>query len=146
MTCYAHAIHLAVCDVLYKKTQHKLSKDFICLVDDCKSYTENDSIIEGEDYFEEERNIAVPLASNLHNVVQKVRKIVKLFRQSPVKNDDHLQPYILKNLGRGKMFLLDCKMRWNSLLTMLERFYKLRKRSKWLWYSLMFPLIYLKKR
>ena len=37
VTCYAHAIHLAVCDVLYKKTQHKPSKDFIRLVDDCES-------------------------------------------------------------------------------------------------------------
>ena len=52
VTCYAHAIHLAVCDVLYKKTQLKLSKDFIRLVDDCESDTENDSITEGKDYFE----------------------------------------------------------------------------------------------
>ena len=129
VTCYAHAIYLAVCDVLYKKTQH--SKDFIRLVDDCESYTENDSITEGEDCFEEEeRNIAVPLASNLQDVVQKVRKIVKLFRRSPVKNNDHLQPYILENLGREKMLLLDCKTRWNSLLAMLERFYELKKEIK----------------
>ena len=65
-----------------KKTQHKPSKDFIRLVDDCKSDTENDSITEGEDCFEEEeRNIAVPLVSNLQDVVQKVRKIVKFFRR-----------------------------------------------------------------
>ena len=76
-----NAIHLAVCDVLYKKTQHKPSKDFIRLADDCESDAENDSITEGEYYFEEEeRNIAVPLASNLQDVVQKVQKIVKLFR------------------------------------------------------------------
>ena len=133
VTYYAHAIHLAVCDVLYKKTQHKPSKDFIRLVDDCKSDTENDSITEGKDCCkEEERNIAVSLASNLQDVVQKVRKIVKLFRRSPVKNDDHLQPYILKNLGREKMLLLsiDCKTRWNSLLEMLERFYELKKEIK----------------
>ena len=48
VTCYAHAIHLAVCDVLYKKTQHKPSEDFIHLVDHCESDTENDSIAEGE--------------------------------------------------------------------------------------------------
>ena len=100
-------------------------------MDDCESDTKNDSITEGEDCFEEEeRNIAVPLASNLQEVVQKVRKIVKLFRRSPVKNDDHLQPYILKNLGREKMLLLDCKTRWNSLLAMLERFYELKKEIK----------------
>ena len=73
VTCYAYAIHLAVCDVLYKKTQHKPSKDSIRLVDNCESDTENDTITEGEDCFEKEgRNIAVPLASNLQDVVQKV--------------------------------------------------------------------------
>ena len=56
-----------------KKTQHKPSKDFIRLVDDCEGDTENDSITEGEDCFEEEeKNIIVPLASNLQDVVQKV--------------------------------------------------------------------------
>ena len=91
VTCYAQAIHLAVCDVLYKKTRHNPNKDFTCLVNDCKSDNENDSITKGEDCFEdEERNIAVPLASNLQDVVQKDRKIVKLFRQSPVKNDNHI--------------------------------------------------------
>ena len=100
-------------------------------MDDCESDTENDSITEGEDCFEkEERNIALPLAFNLQDVVQKVRKIVKFFRRSPVKNDDHLQPYILENLGREKMLLLDCKTRWNSLLTKLERFYELKKEIK----------------
>ena len=126
VTCYAHAINLAVCE-----TQHKPSKDFIRLMNDCESDTENDSIIEGKNYFEEEkRNIAVPLASNLQDVVQQVRKTVKLFRRSPVKINDHLQPYILENLGREKMLLLDFKTRWNSLLTMLERFYELQKEIK----------------
>ena len=69
VTCYAHAIHLAVCDVLYRKTQHKPSKDFICLLDDCESDAKNDSITESEDCFEEEeRNIAVSLASNSQDV------------------------------------------------------------------------------
>ena len=63
-------------------------------------------------------------------MVKKVQKIIKFFQQSPVKNDDHLQPYILENLGREKMLLLDCKMRWNSLLAILERFYKLKKETK----------------
>ena len=47
-----------------------------------------------------------------------------------MKNDGHLQPYILENLGREKMLLLDCKTRWNSLLAMLERFYELQKEIK----------------
>ena len=47
-----------------------------------------------------------------------------------MKNDNHLQPYILENFGREKLLLLGCKTRWNSLLTMLERFYELKKEIK----------------
>ena len=47
-----------------------------------------------------------------------------------MKNDDHLQAYILENFGREKMLLLDCKTRWNNLLAMLERFYELQKEIK----------------
>ena len=74
VTCYAHAIHLAVCDVLYKKTQlQKPSENFNCLLSDCESDTENDPIAEGDDNSEEEeQNKAVPLASNLQDVVKKV--------------------------------------------------------------------------
>ena len=113
-----------------------------------KVTSKKSSIDEGEDDYEEEKsNNAVSLAPNLQDVVQKDRKIVKLFRRSPVKNDNHLQPYILENFGREKMLLLDCKTRWNSLLTMLEKFDELKKEiKKWLWCSLMFPLIYLIKR
>ena len=88
-----------------KKTQHKPSKDFIRLLDHCEGDTENDSIAEGEDDSEEEEtNKTVPLASNLQDVVQKVRKIVKLFRRSPVKNDDHLQPIFWKILEEKRCF------------------------------------------
>ena len=45
-------------------------------MDHCESDTENDSIAEGEDDSEEEEtNKAVPLASNLQDVVQKVLAI-----------------------------------------------------------------------
>ena len=55
---------------------------------------------------------------------------MKLFRKSPVKNEDFLQPYIVESEGREYTLLLDCKTRWNSLLAMLERFYKLQKEIK----------------
>ena len=47
-----------------------------------------------------------------------------------MKNYDYLQPYILENLGREKMLLLNWKTRRNSLLTMLERFYELKEEIK----------------
>ena len=62
-----------------------------------------------------------------------------------MKNDDHLQPYILENLGREKMLLLDCKTRWNSLLVMLERFYELKKEIKMVMVQLDVPFDLSKK-
>ena len=61
--------------------------------------------------------------------MKKVRKIVKIFRRS-VKNDDNLQLYVLETFGKEKILQLDCKTRLNSLLTMLEKFYELRKEIK----------------
>ncbi len=129
--CYAHAIHLAVCDVLYKKPEQKPSEMFLS---DALTTEHNDEE-EDEDVDDEEEeegrrdndNESAPdLAVGFHEVIKKVRKIAKIFRQSPVKNDDVLQPQNLANLGKEKSLLLDCKTRWNSLLDMLNRFYELR--------------------
>ena len=41
-----------------------------------------------------------------------------------------LQPFVLETLGKEKKLQLDCKTRWNSLLSMLETFFELRKEIK----------------
>lgn len=51
---------------------------------------------------------------------------MKLFRKSPVKNDEVLQKNVRADHGKEICLLADCKTRWNSLLTMLRRFYDLR--------------------
>ncbi|XP_065642979.1 uncharacterized protein LOC136074572 [Hydra vulgaris] len=65
------------------------------------------------------------LANNLAPLISKVRKVVKLFRRSPTKNET-LQVYVKTELGNNLSLILDNKTRWNSLLFMLERFYKLK--------------------
>lgn len=60
------------------------------------------------------------------NAVESVRKVVKLFRRSPTKNDDALQPYVIKECGHEVHLKLDCKTRWSSLLEMLSTFQRLR--------------------
>jgi len=60
------------------------------------------------------------------HVIDKVRKTVKIFRKSPTKNDEILQPYVKKDHSRELNLILDCKTRWNSLLDILSRFKNLR--------------------
>ena len=123
--CYAHAIHLAICDVLYKRQPSAAFSDDLY-------YDSGSAEEEGRDDEKqaEEVDRAPTLSANIQFIVEKVRKIVKIFRRSPVKNDDALQPFVLEALGKEKKLQLDCKTRWNSLLSMLERFYELRKEIK----------------
>ena len=88
-------------------------------------------VIKTDDFENRDFDQDVPkLVPELGKVVSKVRKIVKLFRKSPVRNDDNLQPQIKLSFGKEKALFLDCKTRWNSLLQMLKRFYELRKEVK----------------
>jgi len=67
------------------------------------------------------------LSPQYRHIIDKVRKIVKLFRKSPVKNDSILQKYVKEaHQGKELSLLLDCPTRWNSLVTMLSRFSLLR--------------------
>jgi hypothetical protein len=66
------------------------------------------------------------LVHSYRNLIKKVRKVVKIFKNSPTKNDIYLQKYILEEHGKNLKLILDCQTRWNSLLDMLERFYSLR--------------------
>lgn len=123
--CYAHAIHLAICDVLYKR------QPSAAFSDDLDSDSASAEEEETDDEKQAEKVDKAPtLSPDIQFIVKKVREIVKIFRRSPVKNDDALQPFILQTLGKEKKLQLDCKTRWNSLLSMLERFYELRKEIK----------------
>lgn len=62
---------------------------------------------------------------DLSVTINKVRKIVKIFRKSPTRNEK-LQMYVVSEYGKELMLKLDSKTRWNSLLDMLERFLKVK--------------------
>ena len=119
--CYAHGVHLAVCDILYKN----------------RSATR----IAGEDYDydhnrdEEGFGIVIPAtASNevpvfnveIENVLKKVRRVVKIFRRSPIKNEV-LQKYMFLEQNKELSLVLDCKIRWSSTYETIERFICLKK-------------------
>ena len=63
--------------------------------------------------------------SQIGPLIQKVRKIVQMFKRSPLKNEV-LQNYVKLEYRKEYFLIEDSKTRWNSLLAMLERFYKLK--------------------
>jgi hypothetical protein len=144
LTCMAHGIHLAVCDVLYAgrtlSGKDEEERDFFdhedineieeedgtdenegdvnpCLEDN-KSYNEEEN-----EYSDEGSNFT-EFTIEIDIVVRKVRKVVILFRKSPVKNAS-LQRKVKEMHGVNNHLILDTKTRWSSLFNMLKRFVKL---------------------
>ena len=123
--CYAHGVHLAVCDVLYKNRSvtHIAGEDY----DDDQD----------EEMYEEGFGIVTPtIASNkvpvfnleIENVLRKVRKVVKIFRKSPVKNEV-LRKYVLLEQNKELSFVMaklagvPC-MKWVKGLYVLKSAYR----------------------
>ncbi|GFU48021.1 uncharacterized protein TNCV_4968041 [Trichonephila clavipes] len=136
--CYAHAIHLAVCDVLYNK-EIDLVENTVEVED--KSNEDNGESDELEDLdkaldLEFESGVGTDALfhvtyaeknsiTSINETIKKIRNVVKLFRKSPIKNDI-LQKYVKEEFGCEKMVCLDTKSRWISLLAMLERFLEIK--------------------
>lgn len=147
--CIAHGIQLAVIKVLYnnKTDLHEANKLRDENIDeDSESDTGNESDSEYSDNEENEIfhddfeieyeaggtiDQALPVPTFLSNIelnglITKIRKVVKIFRKSPTKNDKILQKHVKEEFNKEYSLILDCKTRWNSLLAMLERFEMLR--------------------
>ncbi|XP_028164241.1 uncharacterized protein LOC114355542 [Ostrinia furnacalis] len=119
--CLAHAVQLAVLDVLYKNSPQTET------CEDTGSCSDSDIEEDGEDGFVIERTRERRLLIDDYKaIIKKVRSVVKIFKNSPTKNDAMLQKYVQAEFGKELQLLLDCRTRWNSLATMLERFLKLK--------------------
>lgn len=128
--CIAHGIQLAIIKVLYGRT---IAYDTI--TDDFNRSTnegESDEEYENEDESfsianETTDQHAITIADiDIHKIIDKVRQVTKTFRRSPTKNDAILQKHVKSEFGKEKALILDNKTRWNSLLSMLERFFELK--------------------
>ena len=135
-SCLAHAINLSVCDVLY--TEKPKQKSDKCrdgggtgraTANDESDGEENAEEKSDEQECDEKQKNCFDIIPEIKEITKKVRKIVKIFRKS-VKNDDSVQPQVQQCFGKEKSLFLDCKSRWNSMLNMLRRFYKIRKEVK----------------
>jgi len=130
--CYAHAIQPAVLDVLYRDHRSQPPSSVAQLpvvesvgdIDMAENYDsdDNDGDADGLGVIDDAPNLVFELSGDYKEVVDKVRKIVKLFRRSPTKNDDTLQPYVRPEFGKELVLLLDCRTGWSSLADMLNQF------------------------
>ena len=122
--CLAHGVHLAVTDVLYSRQRG----DKATTTSDANTESSTDEGSDGDDDGDDEVSES-ELRAQLHGsraeAVQSVRKIVRWFRKSPVRNEV-LQKYVSEEHGKEMILILDCKTRWNSLFAMLERFMMLK--------------------
>ncbi|GBM49832.1 hypothetical protein AVEN_191236-1 [Araneus ventricosus] len=122
----------AVVDILYKKNIEREEEH--------QEITSNESDTDDEDTNDthEEQGVTVTTTDTrnhlsraeviprYNDLLQKVRKAVKLFKRSPTKSDMYLQKYVQEDTGKGLSLILDCRTHWNSLLAMIERFFKLK--------------------
>lgn len=132
--CYAHAIHLAVCDVIFKSDGLQLANFLIAEQVEFNEPQEED-FDEADDYTasftiedsQGSRWEATQNFNDLSSLLKKVRQVVKKFRKSPVLNEDVLQKHVtMDGLGDDVVLILDCQIRWSSTFLMLERFVYLR--------------------
>jgi len=137
--CLAHGLQLAVMKILYNTRHEQFEQQCDANVISTEKTNSEISDMENEDSVETDdgtfeihhKEVLFDTELVLQNVelyylITKIRKVVRLFRKSPTRNDDVLQRYVKEITGRELSLILDCKTRWNSLLIMLERFLLLR--------------------
>ncbi len=110
--CLAHALHLSVCGVLYKKGNIPTGASDTNNTDD--EDDEDEEYLEGEEHSE-----------RIQPTITKVRQCVRFFRRSPIRNEV-LQGYVKQEKGHELSLLLDNKTRWSSLHSMISRFLLLK--------------------
>lgn len=121
--CYAHAVHLAVTDVLYRRDVPVPDRD----IESETSEEENSDLSDDETAeCDEDGYRSVRVREDMSRSVERVRKIARYFHKSPVSNDK-LRECIKQDNGKELVLILDCRTRWNSLADMLDRYIQLHR-------------------
>ncbi|GBP38310.1 hypothetical protein EVAR_29254_1 [Eumeta japonica] len=125
--CYAHGVQLGITDVIYKKTvQSNPEEEFEDPeLNTNRSAEEKEVLGDNPDNYDG-LYFSLPirqvyLATEYQMIISKLRKCVKLFKNSPTKND-MLQIYIQQEFGKTIQLVLDCKTRWSSLCNMISTY------------------------
>ena len=133
--CYAHGTNLAVCDVLYKfgNVAHAPLDDDEGEQEDHALVDNDEGEQEDEELFDDGLTTAIParekcpaFTPEIEDVFKKVRKLVKVFQKSTVKNEV-LQKYVMQEHEKELPLILDRKTRLSSMFQMIERFIFLKK-------------------
>lgn len=128
--CIVHGLQLAVVEVLYKNQPKQASEENFDetvsdVIDDILEEDDESHSLIIEDHDNAEPNELID-DFNLFQLIKKIRSVATMFRRSPTRNDEILQKYVVEEFGADFPLTLDCKTRWSSLLSMVERFYKLK--------------------
>lgn len=142
--CFAHAIQLAVISVIYKQPINEVIEKEANVTsvnssrfEEDENCTSDDDELSDEDYENENGLLIISTENDDENtsflahhemlpLIKKIRKVVQIFRASPTKNDKILQKYVKEEFGKELSLVLDSRTRWNSLVSMIERFLKLK--------------------
>lgn len=128
--CINHAIHLAILDTFCKKQSDVTAARNASHSDDGHSSSDEASSTENDDEFNISNEEARPqIVDDINNVMSETRSIIRFFRKSPL-NTIALQKHVVAEFGVELVLLLDVRTRWNSMLTMIERFLKLKNAIK----------------
>lgn len=128
--CVNHAIHLAILDTFCKKQSDVTAARNASHSDDGHSSSEEASSTENDDEFNISNEEARPqIVDDINNVMSETRSIIRFFRKSPL-NTIALQKHVVAEFGVELVLLLDVRTIWNSMLTMIERFLKLKNAIK----------------
>lgn len=134
--CLVHGIQLAVIKVLYSKNNFSDIDNAHTSVELPADANDNDIFDDDNDEDDEDNGEGFGIVQDMitdshlnsfqnvqmNSLITKVRKVCKIFRKSPTKNDDTLQKHVKEEFGKELSLMVDSKTRWNSLLDMLERF------------------------
>ncbi|KAJ8705018.1 hypothetical protein PYW08_012338 [Mythimna loreyi] len=126
--CLAHSIQLAILDVLYKDTKGgEIDEDMPQNNDEDGDDDEDNDEKDENGSFEIIVSSKPPKREDIvyEHVINKVRKVAKLFRKSPTKQAV-LKKYVEEDFHKELKLITDCKTRWSSLADMLERFLKIK--------------------
>ena len=136
ISCLAHAIHLCIFNVLYKKNyeghESNVPKKVLRENEEDQDESDEDKSGTAEENLDLDEVPNITLVSKFCTIVATVRKTMSLFKMSAVRNDDNLQSQNNLSFGKQKAIFLDCKTPWNSLLKMLRCFYEVACTKKYM--------------